>query len=86
VRRLILLAVSALLLSDSAMAQGCGYKSKSSNCGGFGGKADSYGGCSVETSDAYYNVQIRGGRARVSKICSKNPPSGYCGCADYGIF
>ena len=52
----------------------------------YGGDADDYSGCSVETSDAWYNIKIDDSRISWEKVCSKYPPDGYCGCSDYGIY
>ena len=50
------------------------------------GDADDYSSCSVESSDAWYNIKIDDGRISGEKVCSKYPPDGYCGCSDYGIY
>ena len=75
----------AALFAGPAIAGGCGYRSKASQCGSFG-KADGLGGCSVETSDAWYDIRISYGSINAEKVCEKYPPDGYCGCDDYGIY
>ena len=40
----------------------CGWRNKASECNGYSGDADDYGGCSVATSDAWYNIKIDGDR------------------------
>ena len=85
VRSLLITALSIVITALPAMAD-CGWRSKASECNGYGGDADDYGGCSVETSDAWYNIKINGGRISGEKVCSKYPPVGYCGCSDYGIY
>ncbi len=85
IKKLLIAAFAVLITGVPAMAD-CGYKSKASECNGLGGDADGYGGCSVETSDAWFDIRISGSRLSGEKVCSKYPPAGYCGCDDYGIY
>ena len=85
VRFLLIMALSIVITGAPAVAN-CGWRTKENECNGYGGDADSYSGCSVETSDAWYNIKIDGGRISGEKVCSKYPPDGYCGCSDYGIY
>ena len=84
-RSVISTGLLVLLGSIPAIA-GCGFKSKASECNGFGGEADDFGGCSVETSNAWFDIKINGSQINAVKVCEKNPPEGYCGCNDYGIY
>ena len=83
--RTVAIAVGLLMAGGPALAD-CGWKSKASECNGFGGQADGWGGCSVETSDAWFDIKISGSQVSASKVCEKYPPQGYCGCSDYGIY
>jgi hypothetical protein len=83
--RSLLMSTLALLMTVGPAMADCGYKSKD-ECNSYGNDADDYGGCSVETSNAWFDIKIRSGRVSATKICEKYPPDGYCGCDDYGIY
>ena len=85
-RLLTATAVATVLLAGPALAN-CTGRSKGSECNSFGGTADGFSGCAVETRDGWYTINIsQYGSSSIKKICSKNPPSGYCGCSDFGIY
>ena len=77
---LVLLVAGAPAIAD------CGYRTKASECNGIGGDADDYSGCSVETSNGWYNIKISSGSISGELVCRKFPGDGYCGCSDYGIY
>ena len=65
----------------------CGYRSKATECNFMGAGPDGMlGGCSVQTSDAWYDITMSGSNFQATRVCSKYPPEGYCGCSDYGIY
>ena len=78
--------IAVLLVTQASALAGCGYRQKPGECNSFGNDADDYGGCSVETRDGWYAIEIKGSRISGQKVCSKYPPEGYCGCSDYGIY
>lgn len=85
VRSLLITALSIVITGAPALAD-CGSRYKANECNSRGGDVDDYRGCSVEASDAWYNIRMWNGRLESEKVCDKNPPSGYCGCAVYGIY
>ena len=84
-RKVFAAVALTVFFAGPAMA-GCGYRSKASECNGLGGTADGFSGCSVETSDAWFDIRISGSSVSAQKVCEKYPPEGYCGCDDYGIY
>ena len=83
--RTVAIAVGLLMAGAPALAD-CGWKSKARECNSLGVRADGLGGCSVETSAGWFDINISGSRVSATKVCSKFPPEGYCGCSDYGIY
>ena len=85
-KKLLLGCLLLAALTSPAVAQ-CSYRSKANECNGISGMADGLSGCSVETSDAWYDIKINDyGRSSIKKVCEKYPSEGYCGCSDYGIY
>ena len=85
VRFLLITALSIVISVVPALAD-CGSRYSANECNSRGWDADDYRGCSVESTDSWYNIRILNGRFESEKVCDKNQPGGYCGCAVYGIY
>jgi hypothetical protein len=85
VRFLLITALSIVISGAPALAD-CGSRYRSNECNSRGWDADDYRGCSVESTDSWYNIRILNGRFESEKVCDKNQAGGYCGCAVYGIY
>jgi hypothetical protein len=85
VRFLLITALSIVISGAPALAD-CGSRYRANECNSRGGDADDYRGCSVESTDSCYNIRILNGRFESEKVCDKNQPGGYCGCAVYRIY
>ena len=85
-KRQVLILVLALVATGAPAMADCGIAARRVSGNGYGGDADDYGGCSVEISDAWYDIKISSGQISGKRLCTKFPAPGYCGCSDYGIF
>lgn len=85
VRFLPITALSIVISGVPALAD-CGSRYRANECNSRGADADDYRGCSVESTDSWYNIRILNGRFESEKVCDKNPPGGYFAFAAYGIY
>jgi hypothetical protein len=84
--RFLLITALSIVTSGGPALSDCVSRYKANECNSRGGDADDYRGCSVEATDSWYNIRIWNGKLESEKVCDKNPPSGYCACAVYGIY
>ena len=84
--RSVLVAVLSLVIAGAPAMAECSWRSKATECNRLGRGPDDIGGCSVETSDGWYDIKMRGSRFRATQVCEKYPAPGYCSCSDYGIY
>ena len=84
VRFLLITALSIVISGVPALAD-YGSRYRANECNSRGADGDDYRGCSVESTDSWYNISILNGRFESEKVCDKNPPGGYFAFAVYGI-
>ena len=84
VRFLLITALSIVISGVPGLAD-CGSCYRANECNSRGADSDDSRGCSVNSTDSWYNIRILNGRFESEKVCDKNPPGGYFAFAVYGI-
>ena len=84
VRFLLITALSIVISGVPALAD-CGSCYRANECNSRGAYSDDHRGCSVDSTDSWYNIRMLIGRFESEKVCDKNPPGSCFAFAVYGI-